>query len=89
MIMVMLRIQVSSDHDLILPFQKLLCQFLSNKMGQFRRYFPFRKTLYQMVSLYPFFFMETLFCLYHVHIGILTGTPNGIFKNGLFRLFPV
>ena len=20
---------------------------------------------------------------------ILTGTPNGIFKNGLFRLFPV
>ena len=58
-------------------------------MCQFRGYLPFCKTLYQMVSLYPFFFMKTLFGLYHVHVSIFTSTPHGIFKNGLFRLFPI
>ena len=89
MVVVMLRVQMSGDDSFIFSLKESFCQLHANLVGKFRGDFPFGKALHQMEALHPVHLVVSFLCSYHILIGSLTDTADGILKNGTLRLVPV
>ena len=85
----MLRVQMGSDHCFVFSLQEPFCQLHADPVGQLWGDFPFGKALHQMEALHPVHLVVSFLCSYHILIGSLTDTADGILKNGTLRLVPV
>ena len=68
---------MGADDHLKSAAQQTVRKFLTNLMGQFRRYLPGGKTLHQVESLHPFFLVPHLFNMAHILKGGIQRTANG------------
>ena len=89
MVVVMFRIQMGGDDCFVFSLKEPFCQLHADLVCQFRGDFPFCKTLHQMVALYTVHLVVTFLRFYHILIGSLADTADGILKNGTLCLVPV
>ena len=89
MVVVMLRVQMGGDDCFVFSLKEPFCQLHADLVCQFRGDFPFGKALHQMVALYPVHLVVAFLRFYHILIGSLADTADGILKNGTLCLVPV
>ena len=70
-------VQMGADDHLKSATQQTVRKFLSNLMGQFRRYLPGGETLHQVEALHPFFLVPHPLDLAHIRKGGIQRTANG------------
>ena len=89
MVVVMLRIQMGGDDCFVFSLKEPFRQFHADLVSKLRGDFPFGKALHQMVPLYSVHLVVAFLRSYHILIGGLTDTADGILKNGVLRFVPV